>query len=137
RKDKYFRFISLRVKTRPTARVRARKGFYPDGAQAQAQTPEGRAQSAATHTNNPRPNLNNSTRAADTAASSKRAAVENAAQPAPPTSTSARGRLGPDGPDTEEAATQRAAVAESVPTFTVMVSVPASTADAVPPASGR
>ncbi|MFL6331807.1 MAG: VWA domain-containing protein [Pyrinomonadaceae bacterium] len=128
RKDKYFRFISLRVKTRPTARVRARKGFYPDGAQAQAQTPEGREQSAATRTNNPRPNLNNTTRAADTAASYKRAAVENAAQPAPPTSNPARGRLGPDGPDTEEAARQRAAVAESVPTFTVTVSVPASAA---------
>jgi Ca-activated chloride channel family protein len=35
RKDKYFRFISLRVPARPYARVRARKGFYPDGSQGQ------------------------------------------------------------------------------------------------------
>jgi Ca-activated chloride channel family protein len=124
RKDKYFRFISLRVKTRPTARVRARKGFYPDGAQ--AQTPDGRAQAAATRTNNPRPNLNTDpqTRAADAAASYKRAAVETASQPSPArtASTSARGRLGPDGPDTEEAARQKAVVVQSVPTFTVTVS---------------
>ncbi len=33
RKDKFFRFINLRVKTRPNLRVRARKGFYPDAAQ--------------------------------------------------------------------------------------------------------
>ncbi len=35
RKDKYFRFINLRVKTRPSLRVRARKGFYPTSAQNQ------------------------------------------------------------------------------------------------------
>lgn len=39
RKDKYFRFISLRVPARPSARVRARKGFYPDGSQGQPPTP--------------------------------------------------------------------------------------------------
>jgi VWFA-related protein/TonB family protein len=39
RKDKYFRFISLRVPTRANARVRARKGFYPDAAQANLQQP--------------------------------------------------------------------------------------------------
>jgi VWFA-related protein/TonB family protein len=32
RKDKFFRFIGLRVKTRPNLRVRARKGFYPETA---------------------------------------------------------------------------------------------------------
>jgi VWFA-related protein/TonB family protein len=37
RRDKYFRFISLRVKTRQNLRVRARKGFYPNAAQAGSQ----------------------------------------------------------------------------------------------------
>jgi VWFA-related protein/TonB family protein len=37
RRDKYFRFISLRVKTRQNVRVRARKGFYPNAAQGGAQ----------------------------------------------------------------------------------------------------
>src|SRR4029079_7745172 len=75
RKDKYFRFIGLRVKTRPTARVRARKGFYP--AAKQAHTPDGRAQSAATRTNyvQSNPNAAQQTRTADTAASYKRASV--------------------------------------------------------------
>lgn len=130
RKDKYFRFIGLRVKTRPTARVRARKGFYPDAAQ--AQTPDGRAQSARTHTNivQSNPGTVPQPRAADTPASFKRAAAETAPQSAPARSApaSARNRLGPDGPDTEEAARQKANVTESVPTFTVTVSAPAPAA---------
>jgi Ca-activated chloride channel family protein len=127
RKDKYFRFISLRVKSRPNARVRARKGFYPDAAQ--AQTPDGRAQSAGTRINIAQSNLSTvpQPRAADAPAPHKRAAAEAAAGPAPsrPTSTPSRNRLGPDGPDTEEDARPKAAAAEPVPTFTVTVSAPA------------
>jgi Ca-activated chloride channel family protein len=123
RKDKYFRFISLRVKSRPTLRVRARKGFFPDASQ--ALTPDGRAQSASSRTNTSTPNLTATpARAAD--ASYKRAAAETAAQPAP-----ARNKLGPDGPDTEEAARQKAVVIESVPTFTVTVSAPSVKTPAV------
>jgi Ca-activated chloride channel family protein len=33
RSDNYFRFINVSVKTRPQLRVRARKGFYPNGTQ--------------------------------------------------------------------------------------------------------
>ena len=136
RKDKYFRFISLRVKTRPTARVRARKGFYPDAAQ--AQTPDGRAQSASTRVNNAQSDLSTvpQTRAADTQTSLKREAAEAEAQK-PAAARPARGKLGPDGPDTEEDARQRAdVVAESVPTFTVVVSAaaPAAKSSAAPPA---
>ncbi|MBV9925884.1 MAG: VWA domain-containing protein [Acidobacteria bacterium] len=118
RKDKYFRFISLRVKTRPTARVRARKGFFPDAAQ--AQTPDGRAQSESSYTNNARP--------APAAPTYQRASAETTKPPAPPTPAPARGRLGPDGPDTEEDAGRQSAAAESVPSFTVTVSanVPAA-----------
>ncbi len=148
RRDKYFRFIGLRVKSRPTARVRARKGFYPDAAQ--AQTPDGRAHSASTHTNVAQSNLSTvpQTRAADAPASFKRAAAETASQPAQarPTPAPARNRLGPDGPDTEEAARQKANVVEAVPTFTVTVSAPAAKLPAAstpaaepstPPASER
>lgn len=35
RKDKFFRFIDLRVKSRPQLRVRARKGFFPNETQNQ------------------------------------------------------------------------------------------------------
>ncbi|HEX8151086.1 MAG TPA: VWA domain-containing protein [Pyrinomonadaceae bacterium] len=131
RKDKYFRFISLRVKSRPTARVRARKGFYPEGAK--TQTAESRAQSASTHTNIAQSNLRTApqARAADASPSYRRAAAESAARPAPSRSTSkpSRSRLGPDGPDTEEeGAGQKAAAVEPVPTFTVTVSAPAPAA---------
>jgi Ca-activated chloride channel family protein len=129
RKDKYFRFIGVRVKSRPTLRVRARKGFYPDASQ--ALTPDGRAQSASTYTNNVQRTLTTTPQSrADAPVSYKRAAVETASQlvPARTAATPARSRLGPDGPDTEESARQKAVVIESVPTFTVTVSVPAPAA---------
>jgi Ca-activated chloride channel family protein len=134
RKDKYFRFISVRVKSRPTARVRARKGFYPDAAQASAD----HTQSAGSFmANNARPNpaATPQSRAADAAGSYRRAAAETAAQPLPTRSTSApaRSKLGPDGPDTEESARSKAVVSESVPTFTVTVSAPAPAAKTTAP----
>jgi TonB family protein len=133
RKDKYFRFIGLHVKSRPTARVRARKGFYPDAAQATAAE---RSQSASSYTtNNARPTPTVATQTRADVPSRKRAAVETAAKPARQTSTPARNKLGPDGPDTEEAARSKAVVSESVPTFTVTVSAPAPAAKspAAPP----
>src|SRR5438067_3797512 len=51
RKDNFFRFITLRVKTRPNMRVRARKGFYPSTAQNSAD----RAQFSGGLSNNARP----------------------------------------------------------------------------------
>jgi VWFA-related protein len=39
RKDRFFRFISLRVRARPDLHVRARRGFYPDPAQSWPATP--------------------------------------------------------------------------------------------------
>ena len=130
RKDKYFRFISLRVKTRPTARVRARKGFYPEGAQATAAE---RTQSADSYTTNnvrPNPTLPTQPRAADAPASFKRASAGAATQPAPtrPTPAPSRNKPGPDGPDTEESARQTAPPVDSGPTFTVTVSAPAPAA---------
>ncbi|HVG31080.1 MAG TPA: VWA domain-containing protein, partial [Pyrinomonadaceae bacterium] len=44
RKDKFFRFITLRVKTRQNLRVRARKGFYPSAAQVGTAAPPQPAQ---------------------------------------------------------------------------------------------
>ena len=92
RKDNYFRFIGLRVKSRPTARVRARKGFYPGG----------RALSSSSRVNNvqPNPSAVPQSRAADAPAAFKRASSETATRPAParPTHAPARGQRGPDGP---------------------------------------
>ncbi len=124
RRDKYFRFIGLRVKTRPALRVRARKGFYPDAAHAAA--PQGvkdnsRQSSAGALASAPAratatPAVN------DAAASYRRASAE---QPARGATSPGRARLGPDGPDTEEAATRKQGVSDTTPTFTLTTPSPA------------
>ncbi|HEX6183603.1 MAG TPA: VWA domain-containing protein [Pyrinomonadaceae bacterium] len=124
RKDKYFRFISLRVKSRPSLRVRARKGFYPDAAQGSkgnatqfnGSPVSAPAYAAATPTAN------------DSAATYRRAAAETKAPaPALGAAPTVRARPGPDGPDFEEAAARKQAVNDSVPTFTLTTSAPAAT----------
>lgn len=133
RKDKYFRFISLRVKSRPTLRVRARKGFYPDAAQAQTRPTADRTQFAGSHTNNSTPGFVAAApapRANDAAASYRRTAGESVTSASARTvTTSARNRPGPDGPDTDDAdARSKPASNDPVPTFTVTTSAPAAAA---------
>jgi Ca-activated chloride channel family protein len=127
RKDKYFRFISLRVKSRPALRVRARKGFYPDSARAPQQgTTKGNpaqfsgpaagasAYSDATPVNDP-------------ASPYRRVAAESPAQTAAArgAAPAVRARPGPDGPDMEEAAAPKQASGDSAPTFTLTTPAPA------------
>ena len=122
RKDKYFRFIGVRVKTRPSLRVRARKGFYPDASQASQNPQAGPARpSGVTASAPPRADAN------EQAASYRRASAETVApataRAAAPTS---RSKQGPDGPDTEEAARQKQTVETATPTFTLTTSAPAA-----------
>jgi Ca-activated chloride channel family protein len=98
RKDRYFRFITLRVKTRPNLRVRARKGFYPLAAQGQQPPPpadgakplsmsrESNGAEFVTHVGGP----------GDVHAAPNGAGVE--ASPAPDGNVVARGRGGDNGP---------------------------------------
>ncbi|MET0625358.1 MAG: VWA domain-containing protein, partial [Pyrinomonadaceae bacterium] len=117
RKDRYFRFISVRVKTRPSLRVRARKGFYPDSAQGSQDTKSsGLAQFTGTRTNVSAP-------ANEVAAAHRRTAASPA--PARAANTSGRTRPGPDGPDTEESAKPTRKADETTPTFTLTTSAPA------------
>jgi Ca-activated chloride channel family protein len=115
RKDKYFRFISLRVKTRPSLRVRARKGFYPDAAQAPPQG-GGPSQFHGAQTLQPqtaaRPPATQAAAPGDATATYRRTAAA-----APP-------RPGPDGPAMDEDARPRPAAAEAMPTFTLTTSAP-------------
>jgi TonB family protein len=132
RKDKYFRFISLRVKSRPALRVRARKGFYPQAAQAQPGSKGNSTQFDGSPAQVAAPPPRNN----DAAALYRRTAAEpDAPVPARFTTPAARVKAGPDGPDFEEAATRKQATDESVPTFTLTASAPAATPKASTPSS--
>jgi hypothetical protein len=131
RKDGYFRFITLRVKTRPSLRVRARKGFYPSAAQGHQPPPpadgtkplsmsrESNGAEFVTHVGGP----------GDVHASPNGAGVE--ASPAPDGNVVARGRggdngarkRGPAGPDEQE--TQRRPANTSTPIPENPVAAPA------------
>ncbi|MDT5262539.1 MAG: Ca-activated chloride channel, partial [Acidobacteriota bacterium] len=70
RKDKFFRFISVRVKARPSLRVRARKGFYPASAQVGQQPTGDRAQFTGSLTNTTLPDQVNAAATSTSAAAS-------------------------------------------------------------------
>jgi Ca-activated chloride channel family protein len=127
RKDRYFRFIAVRVKTRPALRVRARKGFYPDAAQGSQNTQSAPAQSAGARTNATAPSN-------EVAAAHRRTAESSAPIPPRASNSSGRARPGPDGPDTEEPAKPVRKADETTPTFTLTTSAPAPVA-ATPKAS--
>jgi TonB family protein len=103
RKDKYFRFISLRVKTRQSLRVRARKGFYPNGVQA------GTQQDARTQLSPYAPTQTRAEYVASAPASNasdanarRRGATGRDASPAPRRDSAASRKQGPDGPDADD-----------------------------------
>jgi Ca-activated chloride channel family protein len=117
RRDKFFRFISLRVKTRQNLRVRARKGFYPTAAQVGAPPP------AQVHTATPAQartdyvaSANAPTRAPD-ASSQRRAGGDRSATAR--RDNSASRKPGPDGPDTDDQPKQAAPADESQASFTL------------------
>ncbi|HYE13141.1 MAG TPA: VWA domain-containing protein, partial [Pyrinomonadaceae bacterium] len=119
RKDKYFRFINLRVKNRPQARVRARKGFYPlapGDHSAPAELAKAHGKFSATS----RPDA--------TAAAPTTPAADARRKPVAGTSTKAQAardavattnrRIGPAGPDDEERPRAAAAAPAPEPTAT-------------------
>jgi TonB family protein len=129
RKDKYFRFISLRVKTRPALRVRARKGFYPESAQAPQGTRGDSARFSGSLINTSAPAYVAAATPANAAAASYRRTAAEQPAPAPARGATPAGRAkpGPDGPDTEEAATRKQAASETTPTFTLTTSAQPAT----------
>lgn len=101
RRDKFFRFISLRVKTRQNLRVRARKGFYPTAAQvgtAPSQTAQGlaaaqaRMEQVASATPKRTPEAN----------PQKRAGASRDSSASPRRDSAAARKPGPDGPDMDD-----------------------------------
>ena len=107
RKDKYFRFISLRVKSRPNLRVRARKGFYPTAAQGYgSQATDDRAQLTRVNTNATHVDYVPAAQAStpNDASASYRRTAGNVITPTLNRDAGAAARIkpGPDGPDIDE-----------------------------------
>jgi protein TonB len=103
RKDKFFRFISLRVKTRQNLRVRARKGFYPTAAQVGTQ-PHHNAQGLSAQPTQTRADYVASSalaRAPEPNAQTRAGAPKGSPASARRDSSSSR-KPGPDGPDTDD-----------------------------------
>jgi VWFA-related protein/TonB family protein len=116
RKDSFFRFISLRVKTRPNTRVRARKGFYP----ASAQVPPGAAAASQQMTSFSRSSgVANTPNASGQTASTQRRADSGARASNARRGGDAVRKVGPDGPDDERAAKPATNADDYTPTFTV------------------
>jgi Ca-activated chloride channel family protein len=135
RKDKYFRFIALRVKTRPNLRVRARKGFYPASAQDGSQPSDSVTRMSTVPQN---------TTPASAGVSSLPIAAQrranDASKPNRETAANARGKIGPDGPDEDEQAKPHAKADDTTPTFTVttvaaLTPKPTTLQPATPPSS--
>lgn len=112
RKDKFFRFISLRVKTRQNLRVRARKGFYPTAAQVGTMPPQmaqglsvqpTRAEYAAS----PAP-----TRAPESSNAQRREVASKGSPASARRDSSSSRKPGPDGPDTDDRPKPAVAAAE-------------------------
>jgi Ca-activated chloride channel family protein len=138
RKDKFFRFINLSVKSRPSLRVRARKGFYPpSAAQAAAAANADRGQYAGALSGGTVPQYVAANRTPQTNADAS--TPRKSAGPAPantPRRAAAPGRArpGPDGPDADEPARTAAPDSnEPTPTFTLVTSAPAASRPAPTP----
>ena len=130
RSDKYFRFINLRVKTRPNMRVRARKGFYPPSALAGAHTADASAQMS-TVPQNDSGSLQMSSASVQTSLSSpvaQRRTPSGNATNARRDSISNR-KPGPDGPDDDISSYSKpkADSSDTTPTFTLTTVAPAAT----------
>lgn len=120
RRDNFFRFIAVRVKTRPNLRVRARKGFYPSAARNSSSAPPEIARAGAS-SNPPRPEY--------AAGAAALPAADTAAQRRPngggarAKRDDAVGRkIGPDGPDEDDRpapAASASASDDTAPTFTL------------------
>jgi Ca-activated chloride channel family protein len=119
RKDKFFRFISLRVKTRQNLRVRARKGFYPTAAQVGTASPtDARAQAPAASTPTQTRTEYVASPAPTTASGAnaqRRAATGRDSSVASKRDSTASRRPGPDGPDSDERPMTAAAPAVDAP----------------------
>jgi Ca-activated chloride channel family protein len=129
RRDKYFRFISLRVKTRQNLRVRARKGFYPNAAQGGAQQQDARTQLPPYTPTQTRAEYVASvpaTRAPDANAQRRDASGRDASSASRRDSAASR-KPGPDGPDSDERPKPAASEPEGQASFSLRTVAAAAT----------
>lgn len=134
RRDNFFRFISVRVKTRPSLRVRARKGFYPSAARNNAAAPAelAAATTPAPNTFRPESAASQPARPAPSPAAQRRS--NGGGNLARRDDNSAR-KIGPDGPDDDDRPKTNTTTSDDTsPTFT-LTTVAASSPTPTPPSS--
>ncbi|HEV7892357.1 MAG TPA: VWA domain-containing protein [Pyrinomonadaceae bacterium] len=112
RKDKFFRFISLRVKTRQNLRVRARKGFYPTAAQVGTAPPQTAQVLASQPTQTRAEHVASATPArAPGANAQKRAGASRDSSASARRDSASSRKPGPEGPDMDDRPKTTAAAA--------------------------
>ncbi len=127
RRDNFFRFINVRVKTRPTLRVRARKGFYPASARNSSASAELTGGMSTVPQNSSRPEYAASAPARPANAPAAQRRSSGGGNLAKRDDNSGR-KLGPDGPDDDERPKPTAnASDDTAPTFTLTTVAAAST----------
>ena len=134
RRDNFFRFITVRVKTRPSLRVRARKGFYPSAARNSSSAPPETAKAAA---------WSNSSRPEYAAGAAARPAADTAAQrrsngggARAKREEGAGRKIGPDGPDEDDRPVPAASASDdTAPTFTLKTVAAPAPAETPEPAA--
>jgi VWFA-related protein/TonB family protein len=129
RRDKYFRFISLRVKTRQNLRVRARKGFYPNAALAGTQQDVRTQLQPYTPTQTRTEYVASvpATRAPDANAQRRDATTGRDAFSASRRDSTASRKPGPDGPDSDERPKPAASEPEGQASFSLRTVAAATT----------
>jgi Ca-activated chloride channel homolog len=134
RHDNFFRFISVRVKTHPALRVRARKGFYPASARNDSSLPPEAAKFTPAPSNYSRPDYAASAAAARTQTDAAQRRPSGGGNLAKRDDSAGRNKIGPDGPDDDDrpkpAGRASDAADDTSPTFTLtaVVSSPATSA---------
>jgi TonB family protein len=124
RHDNFFRFIALRVKTRPFLRVRARKGFYPAAARNNSSAPSKLPEAPGASSNPARAEYVASTNPPSTYPAAQRR--PNGGDARTTRDDNAGRKFGPDGPDEDGHLRANANASDAAPTFTLTTIASAS-----------
>lgn len=126
RHDNFFRFISVRIKTRPALRVRARKGFYPASARNSSAPDELAGGISTVPQNSSRPEYvaSEAARPANIPATQRRSSGGNLAK----RDDNSGRKIGPDGPDDDDRPKPTPSASDdTAPTFTLTTVAASST----------
>jgi Ca-activated chloride channel homolog len=136
RHDNFFRFISVRIKTRPALRVRARKGFYPASARNSSAPDELAGGISTVPQNSSRPEYvaSDAARPANISAAQRRSSGGNLAK----RDNNSGRKIGPDGPDDDDRPKPTPSASDdTAPTFTLTTVAASSSAPSPAPTTSE